>query len=103
MADLSSLIKKPEGTSTKLDQKIVIRFIKTKPKGRTYVRGLNAYFSETECTQFVTKMKTSLGTGCSTETIDGETEYGFQGNWIKVIKENLLKDGRIEGSKIVSV
>ena len=82
-----------ENLLTKIDQKIILKFMREGKTSRTYIIGIHNYFKkEEELNTFIKSLKKKLGTSLFEKTVDYISHYGFAGNHIDKIYEELIKN-----------
>lgn len=86
--DISNISQSLDKSKTDVlsEQIITLKFLKEKKTNRTYIRGLEFFIKE-NLDKCVRDIKKSLGTGMNTKEIDGQIEYGFQGDH----RDNIIK------------
>ena len=83
-----------------IDKRVTIKFLREVKTNRTYIGGLSGFMTDEQIVLFTKKLKKTLGAGMNPKTVDGKTEYGFQGNHIDRIKGIILSDTNIPEDKI---
>lgn len=86
-----------------IDKKIKLKFLKEKRTTRTYISGLEHFFTAEEIEKLTNSLKKKLATGIikkNKEDSENEFEYGFNGDHINRIKNILINDLNIESDKI---
>lgn len=77
----------------KIDQKIILKFMKEGKTSRTYIIGIHSYFkSEEDTNKFMKNLQKKLGTSYLKKNVDGIPHFGFCGDHIDKICEEIIKN-----------
>lgn len=77
----------------KIDQKIIIKYMREGKTSRTYMIGVHNYFKkEEDLTTYMKNLQKKLGTSFLKKMVDDIPHFGFAGEHIDKIYEELLKN-----------
>jgi hypothetical protein len=77
----------------KIDQKIILKFMKEGKTSRTYIIGIHSYFkSEDDTNKFMKNLQKKLGTSYLKKMVDDVPHFGFCGDHIDKICEEIIKN-----------
>lgn len=77
----------------KIDQKIILKFMKEGKTSRTYIIGIHSYFkSEEDTTKFMKNLQKKLGTSYLKKIVEDVPHFGFGGEHIDKIYDEIIKN-----------
>jgi len=82
-----------------IDKKIYIRILKEGKATRTYIEGLDKFFSKEECKNIGNKIKKNLSTSYYFK--EDNCSHGYNGDHKLRLKDILIKDYKIPVNKII--
>jgi len=92
-SDVKSDINCNDDLLKKIDQKIVLKFMKEGKTSRTYIIGIHSYFkSEEDTIKFMKNLQKKLGTSYLKKMVDDVPHFGFGGEHIDKICEEIIKN-----------
>jgi translation initiation factor 1 (eIF-1/SUI1) len=83
-----------------IDKHIRIRFLKEGRASRTYIEGLEGFFTTEQVKEIINNIKKSLSTGYFCKNEDNNISHGYNGDHMERIRKILVDKYKVPSDKI---